>query len=312
MSVVDDIDRIALLNFGGIGDEVLFSPVIQAVREAYPDAHLTLILESRSGRIRELLPQVDNTIEIQVQGRSRKAVFWKLLTKLRARHFDVVISSGSSPFIPALLALSGIPIRVGFQTGKVSKALLTSEAPLDRKAYAGDMYFSLARAFLKATNQNVILPEQAVPQLAVDTSVLDRARRTLAEAEHDLSIPARRVLIHPGVSRISVEKNILKAWPISHWEQFLDEVTRRYPDTHFLLVGGPDDREAINALETCRQRLPEPQQQRVLNLYRKKTSLRVLAGLISVCDVMVSVDSAPLHIAIGLKVPVLAIFCRHR
>ncbi len=303
-----DIERIALLNFGGIGDEILFSPVIHAIRQAYPDAHITLILEARSGRIRELLPQLDATVEIQVQGKSRSAVFAKLLKILRGRCFDAVVSSGSSPFIPILLFLSGIGVRIGFDTGKLSQRLLTKAAPLNRKAYAGDMYFTLAHTFLEATFGVDIPLKPAIPKLAIDTPTRVKAEELLAPLESSTRIKPTRIFIHPGVSRMSIEKNIQKAWPVSNWSSLIEQLLREIPDSHVYLSGGPDDAETLHALNTVIGTMDEGSKSRVFNLYGKTTSLRDLAGLFVAADILVSVDSAPLHLAIGLGVPVVAIF----
>lgn len=299
------MDKIAFLNFGGIGDEILFSPVIQTVRAAYPETHFTLILEARSGRIRELLPEVDHTIEVDLSRQHRMALFWQLLKRLRGGRYDAVISSGSSPFIPLLLSLSDVPIRVGFDTGGLSQALLTAAAPLNRSVYAGEMYFSLARVFLKAMGKP--LPEKpAIPKLGLPRESSEKAEALLAAPE-SMHTPLR-ILLHPGVSRMSVEKNILKAWPVSHWQALIQELLVRYPSAMVYLLGGPDDKEVIADLEAFRTTLPEDSRARVCNLYGRTTSLIELAGLIAVGDLLISVDSAPMHMAVGLGTPVVAIF----
>ena len=298
--------RIALLNFGGIGDEILFSPVIHAVHQAYPEAELTLILEHRSRSVHELLPEVSHLETVDLGTTSRGKLFGVLLKRLRAGRFDAVISSGSSPFIPVLLSCSGIRVRVGFETGAISRFLLTGAAPLDRKTYAGDMYYSLAKTFLSVMQKDPLDSGQAIPKLSVEQEAQERAQLILSEFEK--TAPRQRILIHPGVSHMSVVKNILKAWPLEHWQALITELTSRYPDAHLYLMGGPDDAEVINTLEAHRRTLPQALASRVFNFYGKTSSLKDLAAFISVADVLISVDSAPMHLAIGLGTPVAAIF----
>ena len=135
MTVADRPRRIALLNFGGIGDEILFTPVLREIRAFYPEAHLALILEDRSRAIADLLPGVDEVIPLNVQQPGRLALFGKLVALLRRGNYDAVVSSGSSPFIPVMLAATGIRVRVGYQTGPTSKLLLSAEAPPGRPAW---------------------------------------------------------------------------------------------------------------------------------------------------------------------------------
>ena len=98
----ESLQKIAFINFGGIGDEILFAPVIAEVKQYLPQAHTTLFLEDRSSAVKDLL-NVDQVIALDVQGQSRLRLFFQLWKTLRGQCFDAVISSGSSPFIPILL-----------------------------------------------------------------------------------------------------------------------------------------------------------------------------------------------------------------
>jgi len=296
-----DFNRIALLNFGGIGDEILFSPVITAVKSIYPQANMTLILEKRSQAIQELIPQIDETIGLDLTELPRWQVFVQLLSFLKNGQFDAVISSGSTPFIPVLLWLSQIPIRVGFDTGRISRFFLTHPAPLNRKRYAGEMYFALAQAFL-CDQENT----SAIPHLTLSASSKDFARKLLYSVESKM--PRQRILIHPGVSRMSVQKNILKAWPIDYWADLLHQLPIRYPEANLYLLGGPDDADVIADLEAIHLGMAPDIRQRVINLYGQTESLLDLAAIIDQSDLLISVDSAPMHLAIGLETAVVALF----
>lgn len=298
--------RIALLNFGGIGDEILFSPVIHAVHQAHPEAELTLVLEQRSKSIIELLPQVRHFETINLDHQSRLGVFRQLLGILRRGRYDAVISSGSSPFIAVLLWASGIPVRVGFDSGKPTRMLLSKPAPLNRKAYAGQMYFTLAQTFLEITGKPVPALAEGLPRLNAPPEAIAHARSVLESLES--SPPESRIMIHPGVSRMSVQKNILKAWPIACWQALILSLAQRYPQSKIYLLGGPDDAEVIAALEGFRSTLSPELQLQIVSLVGKTRSFQELAGLITLADVLVSVDSAPMHLAVGLNRNVVAIF----
>ncbi len=300
------LERIALLNFGGLGDEILFSPVVQTVRQACPQSQLELICESRSARIKDLMPELDGTVEVYLQYMSRPALFLRLLSILRSRHYDAVISSGSSPMIALLLFLSGIPIRVGFDTGRMSRLLLTATASLVRETYAADMLFSLARAFLKGVGSTLNLPHKVIPQLSISPLIQERALQLIQANIPEQS--AQRILIHPGVSQMSIAKNILKSWPLESWQQLLQLLPQQYPGAQVLLLGGPEDHDTMDQLEAYRLSLPLKHQHRILNLYGQTVSFIELAGLIAIGDILISVDSAPMHLAVALGTPVVAIF----
>ena len=77
------LKRIAVINVGGIGDNLLFYPVVRAIKQYVPDAQVSFILESRSEGAAGLMPDVDEVIPIDVQGQPRVALFWDLLAQLR-------------------------------------------------------------------------------------------------------------------------------------------------------------------------------------------------------------------------------------
>lgn len=300
------IKKIAFINFGGIGDEILFSPVIEAVKQALPHAHITLFLEDRSQAVRDLMPHVDTVIALDIQKQSRLKAFFQLWNLLRNKYFDAVISSGSNPKIPVLLWLSGIPIRVGFGTGKTSQKFLTVEGYLapkeSRTGYAADMYFTLASSFLSwLLKEDYVAPQRVLPHLKpLSPEDMEWAQEKLEQGK--LESGGRKILIHPGVSAISIQKNILKSWPAAFWAQLAQQLTSE--GYQVFLVGGPDDKEAVEAI---RKLLPS-QLPGFTDLYGQTRNLKQLAALICASDLLLGVDSSPMHIAVGYQKPTIAMF----
>lgn len=328
--------RIALINVGGIGDEILFSPVIDTVRKACPDAHITLILERRSQVIADCLPQLNAVAPIDLQGVSRWQVAKQLLALLQhgpaiedpayGQHpsvaapilgdarptYDAVIASGSSPLIAPLLGLSTIPIRIGFDSGLLSRWILTEAAPLNKEAYAAEMYFSLAQAFLHVLSRLDTPNRLKYTELGQKTPrpKLSATEETIKALKQRLPLPSHRwrVMIHPGVSQVSVAKHILKAWPDTQWVDLIEQLLAWDERVDVVLLGGPDDQttiEQIRAQLTQRQLDYHP---RVFDWYGQTKSFQELAALLTQASVLVSVDSAPMHLAVGLNIPVVALF----
>lgn len=296
------IKKIAFINFGGIGDEILFAPVIEEVKKHLPHAHTTLFLERRSRVVKDLL-DVDAVKELDVQELSRLKLFFRLWKMLRSQYFDVVISSGSSPFIPILLFLSGIPVRVGFQTGSVSKACLTVEAPLapknDRQGYAAVMYFALAQSFLQWLLKDPYQPmKPVVPHLKQPPPEDTEWAKTVIFSD----APQKKIIVHPGVSTISIQKNILKSWPATHWAELIRQLCEIGHRVY--LVGGPDDQEAVAQIQKS---LPADLSG-FTNLYGQTKNLRQLGALIQQADLLLCVDSSPMHLAVGYQKPLVALF----
>ena len=200
----------------------------------------------------------------------------KLLFLARKGNFDVVVSSGGNKLISILLFLTGIKVRCGYGTGNLSRTLLTHAVKLNKNQYACQMYHDLIK---NLTNYNTTLPE-----IKINT------KEKLSNS----------ILIHPGVSKLSVQKGCIKTITSEIWAQTIDLLVAE--GKKVLLVGGPDDKECIeNILKNVRTKNFE-------NLYGTTKNLKELAELISSAEIFLCSDSAPLHIAVALGVKTYVIF----
>lgn len=268
--------KILTINFGGIGDEIFFLPTLISLKKEFPDSEITLALEPRSKGVKDLTDKIDNLILIDIKGKNKYLEMLKLLFKARQEKYDLVISSGGNKLISILLFLMGIKVRCGYDTGALSKILLTHAIPLNKNQYACKMYHDLIRPL---TEHNTELPEINI----------DRKEKI-----------ANSVLIHPGVSKLSVQKNCIKTITPEVWANVIDLLVSE--GKKVMLVGGPDDKECIETiLKTVRT-------QNFENLYGTTKNLKELAELISSAEKFLCSDSAPLHVAVALGVKTYVIF----
>ena len=268
--------KILLINFGGIGDEILFLPTIISLKKEYPNSHITLALEPRSRGIADLTDKIDDLILVDLKRGNKYFELLKLVFKAWGGRYDMVVSSGANKLIPMLLAGMGIKKRYGYDSGKLSQILLTKAVSLNKNQYAVNMYHDLITPI---TSQHTDLPEINVERLP---------------------IVENSVLIHPGVSKISVEKNMIKTIGANVWAEVVRELAES--GKRVRLVGGPDDKECIEKIvELCSDVDFE-------NLYGTTKNLKELAQLISSAEKFLCSDSAPLHVAVALGVKTYAIF----
>ena len=173
---------ILFINFGGLGDEILFLPTIQSVKKRYPNSEITLALESRSKGILSLTNVIDKTLYANINEKNRYLELLKLLFKIWVKKYDIVISSGSNKFIAIYLFFTFFKERYGYNTGKLSELLLTKTAKLNKNQYAVNMYHDLAKLLVES--------EPELPQLSIQKKLKQE----------------NTILIHPGVSKISLQK----------------------------------------------------------------------------------------------------------
>ena len=270
--------NILFMNFGGLGDEILFLPAIISVKKEFPDSHITLALEPRSKGITTLTNVIDETLtaDIKKSGFGKYFELLKLLFKIWTKNFDTVISSGGNKFITLFLFLTFIKKRYGYDTGKLSRLLLTKAVKLNKEQYAAAMYHDLIRDI---TSNNTELPEINIGK-----------KETIPNS----------VLIHPGVSQMSIRKGIIKTISAKTWAEVIEKLADK--GKKVILAGGPDDEETIKIIA---EKVP---QEKFENLYGKTKNLKELAELISSAEIFLCSDSAPLHIAVALGVKTFVIF----
>ena len=271
-----DMKNILAINFGGIGDEIFFLPTLISLKKAFPNSKITLALEPRSKSVKDLTDIIDDLILIDVKGKNKYAQMLKLLWQARQGKFDLVVSSGGNKLISLLLFLTGIKERCGYDTGALSRILLTHPMKLNKNQYACKMYHDLIR---EVTDINTELPE-------VNVERKEKIQNS--------------VLIHPGVSKLSVQKGCIKTVPAETWAKTIDLLVAE--GKKVILVGGPDDKECIETI------LSTVRTQNFENLYGTTKSLKDLAVLISSAEKFLCSDSAPLHVAVALHTKTYVIF----
>jgi len=271
------IKKILFINFGGIGDEILFLPSILSVKKQFPEAEVTLALEERSKGITDLTDVVDKTLYANIKGKEKFIELFKLLFKIWCRKYDMVISSGSNKFISIFLFLTFIKKRYGYDTGFLSRLILTKAVKLNKNQYAVNMYHDLVRPITDIKTE--------LPILSIEKKPVQKGT----------------VLIHPGVSKISIQKGMIKTITPHEWAKVVEEL-HESGKFKVLLIGGLDDKECIDTI------VKEVSPEKFENLYGSTKNLKELAELISTADKFLCSDSAPLHIAVALGVKTYVIF----
>jgi ADP-heptose:LPS heptosyltransferase len=294
--------RILAINFGGLGDEILFLPTLKSIRSGLADCRITLLTEPRSRSIAGLTSLIDDNIVFDIKKKPLlPSDYLELVLLLRAGKYDTVISSGSSTQVAMLLFLSGIKRRVGYDSGLLSRILLSRAVPLNREQYAADMYHDLVRGL-------DISLSAGPPQIEVSESALASMQEFLAQERRKATRTESRqlVLIHPGSSRLALQKGIIKTWAGENW----CEMVRRLLllDCEVLLCGGPDDDDTIRDITAALDTNPAVPSGLFINAYGRTASIKDLAALMQLAGLVVCVDSAPMHMAAALSRRVVALF----
>jgi len=275
--------RILVVQTGFIGDVVLSTSVFANLRNRYPSTEIIALTTPLAKGLLEYHPAIAKVLVFDKRGgRSGFRGLLQMAAELRQFKFEAVFSLHKSWRTALLLRLANIPVRYGFKEAS-GAFLYTRTAP--RRELSHEVLRNLA-----------ILRCIGLEPIAADkTLVVSFSPAAQNEARtHLQSCQGKRVIgFAPG-----------SVWPTKRWpsasfielgKQLIEE------DFDIVLVGGPDDRALGSQIQ---QALGE----RCIDL-TGKTSLPVSAAVIAELDVLVSNDSAPLHLASAVKTPSVALFC---
>ena len=152
------VKKILLICFGGLGDIILFYPLIKSVEDLYPDSKISILVEPRSKIAAEKNTNISQVITFDLKNKPKIKDYISLINTLRAEKFDTAISMGRSATVPLLLFLSGAKNRIGYATNRL-KFLYTKSVELNENQYAAKMYFDLLKGIGIETDNFNPIPE---------------------------------------------------------------------------------------------------------------------------------------------------------
>jgi len=288
-----NFSRTLIIKPSSMGDVVQALPVLTALKETYPRAHVSWLVAKAFAGILEGHPRLDEVIVFDRERFGRftfsltvAAEFVRFLAALRRRRFTTVIDL-QGLFRSGLLALAtGAPARVGFRGAReLAPLFYTAEVSLGRHVvHAVDRYLAVARRI------GLGIPE-ARDHLPVPAEARSAIRRRLAEAGLRPN--------EPFIAVCAYARWPTKQWPADRFAAVLDRM-RAEAGARAVLVGSE---AACPGARTIADRMAEPP----IDL-TGATTLKELSAVLGEARVMLTNDSGPMHVAAAVGRPVVAIF----
>jgi heptosyltransferase-2 len=268
-----------------VGDVVMATPALRALRRAQPGAEITL--EGRpflAGLVRGL-PSVDVFLPDAGPGTLARA------RALRERGFDWAVLLPDSTRAALGPFLARIPLRAGYAREPLRRALLTLALPPPTEG-GRRVPISMIERYLRITRALGCPDAGLAPELVVDAEARERALKRLAEG--GLAPGERTLLVTPGASFGSS-----KLWPPESFAAAADAIARAH-GLRVVLAPGPGE-------EAMARRIAGAMAERAIVLADPPTSLAELVALIAGAALQLGNDTGPRHIAVACGVPAVVV-----
>jgi ADP-heptose:LPS heptosyltransferase len=223
-----------------IGDVVMATATLQALRRGYPDAHITWAVGGWSRRAVEYHPALNAILDTGSAALPVKSPggFFRFVRQVRAGHYDMLVSLVRSPLMSLAALLSGVPQRAGLDSSGRGFGY-NIKARIDPRTIRpeGDIYLDTARALrIDTTGCFATLP------------VLDESRTTIHHLLTERGIRTPYVVIHPGGGQNPGMVMDSKRYPSENFAALANALADEM-GANIILVGAKSDFDTIQQVQ---------------------------------------------------------------
>ncbi len=312
--------RILYLRYDHIGDMVLVTGILHAIKRAQPTVTIDVLASARNASVLDGNPDVGRVYRVQ---KARPWTFLAALVHARRQQYDAVLDAMvTGPSLTSVLIMwaSGARHRIGVG-GRGNDFALTLSVP----RVAGAMHY--------VDHSAALLRPFGIDPLGSPPSEGNTAQRGSPPGQNDAACdpsgtgwgrwPPRIYLLpaelsaaetfwrigegrNPALGSLGRRRRLAvnvsaeapwRRWPQEHYIATVRRVRQRFPDLQVLILGAPVDEESKRRIgQACAVRVDET------------TSARQMMALIATCDVVLTPDTAVTHVASAFRKPVVAMF----
>jgi len=285
---ISKIKRILIIMMGGIGDMILLTPALKALRKAYPSSTLSFLLGPYGAeKVIEGSDLINKKIIIDPEKYKGVKGKIKLIQELRKEKFSLSITStGTNPIKSGLLCyLAGVKYRLGENIdGK--GFFYNLKVPFNPERHNVESNIDLLqRLGIKADDKRTYIYRSSE----------DKYFAKNIFADHHLE-GKRLIGIHPGSG---IHQARFRRWPKERFARLADELIEKYKAS-VMIFGGADEVSLACEIKDLMNSNPI--------LMAGKTTLTQAAALIEECRLFISNDSGLMHVACAVNTPTLGIY----
>ena len=291
--------NILIVKLSAIGDVIHTLPALNAVRNYYPEANITWLVEEDAASL-VIGHRALNRVIVSKRKRWIKALrslsllstikeVYGFIKVLRDTRYDMILDFQALLKSGILIALAKGQRKIGF--GKGLEHMEHSYIFLNERIPAVNMEIHALTRGMMLLNAIGIHTNEVEYKLPVSNDDCEKVDELMKR--HGINGVKSLIAINP------VAKWESKLWPKERFARLADMIIDEY-DARIVFTGGSEDRPTIKDVMSAMKR-------RALNL-AGQTTLKMLAALYEKTALVISTDTGPMHLAAAMGTPVVAIF----
>lgn len=298
--------RILLIRPDHLGDLILTTPVLHALKTQLPHAHMSMMVGPWSSEVVARHPDIDCMLTCQFPGFQRATqkslapytLLFSLAQQLQREHYDLAINLRPDFWWgAALLYLACIPRRIGYAV-EPGTPFLTCALPFHPAEHATISNLRLVSAALEVLGYPPLSEPYTPEKYPLEFKPTEEERKWVAErlSREGIDTETPIIVVHPGSGAA------VKSWRTRGWSNCANVLTKSltYPKpVRIILTGNKNERPMLEEIAQGMTSVP---------LLVTDTTVGQLAALLERVQLVLGVDNGPLHLAVAQGTPTVQLF----
>ena len=276
MFSTEQIERILIIRLAPLGETVLTTPVIRALRQHFRDAYIAYMVTPTREDLVSANPHLNEVLTYQ-------ASVPKLIYQMARRKFQMAVVLQPTFRLVLHTCLARIPFRVGFETNAGGKKLLSLAIPNNTAQHETQRYLDVVRALGIEVVDNE-------PEVYVDNASVAWVDNFLENRK--LNGSKRMIGLNPGAA------TTYRRWHPANFAALGDRLHETY-GAHIIITTGPREGELADQVAKLMSHSSV--------IVNQATPMQ-LAALLQRCNLYISNDTGPMHLSTAVKTPTVAVF----
>ena len=276
MFLTEPIERILIIRLAPLGETVLTTPVIRALRHCFPDAYIAYMVAPTREDLVSANPHLNEVLTYQTS-------VPKLIYQIARRKFQMAVVLQPTFRLVLHTFLARIPFRVGFETNTGGKKLLHLAVRNNTAQHETQRYLDVVRPL---ATENI----DDEPEVFVDSAGSAWLHNFLENQQLNTGQPI--IGLNPGAA------TAYRRWHASNFATLGDRLRETY-NAHIVITSGPEERALAAQVAAQMARPP---------VIVDQVTLMQLAALLQRCNLYITNDTGPMHLSTAVKTSTIALF----